>query len=289
MDYAARKYIALNGLARLKITPEKLNATILTQFKLLLREGVYSIQSSNPAASKLMTSLTTEDSDFHSTLALGLITTDIKSTSPALRYLACGGNTAPLDAQDGIGFEIVVQHHLVRLGELYNNDENGRVSGWVGSCNLSQAWPPASGVKGGLGGAKKRVDAFSNRKAYNTSVSDIARLVINKDDFYLVMRQKVSNAQGPDIMLLRKSHGKVVLDLFQCKHWKDIPGVDSKKFRAAFRSLGVQLDAEEIKIDPDSGSPGYSYLGIKEFADKLSAKLNPFLNAILKDQSFVLL
>ena len=75
------------------------------------------------------------------TCHLGYIT----STSAALRYLACGGDTAaPLDAQDGIGFELVVQHDLVRLGEVYNSLQNSVASCWVGACNLSQPWPPSS-------------------------------------------------------------------------------------------------------------------------------------------------
>ena len=89
------------------------------------------------------------------------------------------------------------------------------------------------------------------------------------------MRQTVSNAQGPDLMILSRNDGTVVLHLFQCKNLKKSPTMRSDQFIEAFWSLGVKINKEEqdIHCEPDHGSAGYSYHGIQHLARKLGEKL----------------
>ena len=99
----------------------------------------------------------------------------------------------------------------------------------------------------------------------------------DKKNFYLVMRQKVSTAQGPDIIVLREKDGTIFLDLFQCKHLQKMPDMNWEKFTKCFWSLGVTFGKgkrKEINVEPTSGSAGYSYLGIKVLAEKLHKRLS---------------
>ena len=55
--------------------------------------------------------------------------------------------------------------------------------------------------------------------------------------------------------------------------------MDTVQFHQCFRSLGVEIAEDKSKrwiitINPKSGSAGYSYLGIQEFAHRLGRELN---------------
>jgi hypothetical protein len=254
----------------------------LTQFKLLLHASLATNKDSNPASVKILNDLAIKmPQDLDEIAALGLVTADIKGTSAALCYLACNGSTAPLDARDGIGFEIMLQHHLVRLYEAYNSNPNDstqdRATRWVGQCNLTQPWPPHS-PKGDVELSDSLVMQNEVEKNYKYNSGDddidaIMDLLEDKKDFDLVMRQTASNAQGADLMVLSRKHGDVVLHLFQCKNWNMFPGVKSEEFEESLWSLGVKVDEEGINSMPGSGSAGYSYLGTQHFAKKLGEEL----------------
>jgi hypothetical protein len=148
---------------------------------------------------------------------------------------------------------------------------------------LRQAWPPAS-QKGDEGLTDfpvtlAEVEEYDNRIDDYGKDSDIgtikSMLKGKKNDFDLVMRQTVANAQGADVMILSRKVGKVTLHLFQCKNMKTIPGVNTGKFVESFRSLGVNVSkgGKDIDVEPQYGSAGFSYLGTQHFARKLGEKL----------------
>ena len=286
MDYAARHYIALNGLARMKHDHGQLQSKLLTQFKLILYVSLAGARHSNPACDVIREGLDVKmPEDLDEISGLGLVTADVRSTSSALRYLACNGSSAPLDAQDGIGFEIMVQHHLFRLCEAWSsslgNSSQFRTNAWLGQYSLRQAWPPSS-RKGDehLNDSEVTMKEVKQRYRYSKNcnyndIGSIKDMVEKKDYFYLVMRQTASNAQGADLMILSGMGEKLVLDLFQCKNWDWIPGEDSKALGECFRPLGVKLDqgGKCVDVEPNSGSAGYSYLGTQHFAEELGKKL----------------
>jgi hypothetical protein len=256
----------------------------LTQFKLLLYSSLSSIKDKNPVSKKMMDDLNIQiPHDLDELSALGLVTADVTSTSPALRYLACNGSTAPLDAQDGLGFEILVRHHLVRLCEAYKSCREqtgqGSVDHWVGEHSLSNAWPPASTLGDlALINHEETSDEVEQRykdTSYDDDIDAIMKILEDKKgDFDLIMRQTASNAQGADLMILSRKDGEVLLHLFQCKNWTEIPKVRSDKFLKAFWSLGVKMDkGGEVNYEPNHGSAGYSYLGCQYFAKKLGERL----------------
>jgi hypothetical protein len=73
---------------------------------------------------------------------------------------------------------------------------------------------------------------------------------------------------------LSRKDEEVLLHLFQCKNWAEIPKVPSDQFAKAFWSLGVMIDkGGVVNCDPDHGSAGYSYLGCQYFAKKLGERL----------------
>jgi hypothetical protein len=257
------------------------------------------IKDKNPASVKILNGLNlTMPSDLDEIVALGLVTSDIKSTSSALRFLACNGNTAPLDAQDGIGFEQMLQCHLVQLCEANNScgrnvaqsitDGSTPKTHWVGRCDLSQAWPPHC-TKGPaalinhtetLKEVKERYEQRNNPNDDNheNDIDKIINLLKDKDDFDLVLRQTVGNAHGADVMILSRNDGKVVLHLFCCsKQTKDIPSINFKSIVESLGSLGVKLGnnshGEDMDTEPLYGKAGYSYLGTQYFANKLGEGL----------------
>ena len=292
MDFAARAYIDLNGLGRIKAqNPGKLKRLLLKHFVLLRRaEFTTDLIKANPAVSDALSEADemVNVSDYVISLQLGIITADITSTSAALRYLACEGHTAPLDATNGIGFETVLQHHLYRLSRARhdllpaNSATNGPSSYFCGRYSLKRAWPPSATKKDAeLGTQESMEKEVKNRmKSRNYGVADataIAELVNPFDEYDLVMRQTVSNAQGADVMVLSKriDENEASLDLYQAKHYKNIPGAKSKGVVKAFASLGVAYDDSSLSFTatPDTGSAGYSYLGTLKFVKVLVSKL----------------
>jgi hypothetical protein len=304
MDYAARVYVDLNGLQRLDASA--LESVLLTQFRLLMHAKLKSqggglLKQLNPVFQGIMNDLRPTPTDFEDTLNRGLITADFANTSNALCYLACGGRTAPLDAQDGIAFEIILQHHLVRLSQACHNrniqqeqdpnqrskKENEKASEdeiyFCGQYDLRQAWPPSSSKGDGrLVTCRDVEDELAARydgcqdddhDDADVDVTKIVELVGNKAKFDLVMRQTVSNVQGADVLVLSKADAVISLDMYQAKHYKTIPGPTTKSIKSAFSSLGVAIVGDDIHTEPVTGSAGFSYLGTRRFAESLKQKL----------------
>lgn len=305
MDYAPRIYIDLGGLSNLKRNPALFDKMLLTQFRLLLWERQLSIKESNPAAVKIMEDLKVVGLDFHHALALGIVTSDIKSTSAALRYLACDGFSAPNYAKDGIDFDSIVQHHLVRLCQAYHSvhvdddtskSEQDQSNYWAGQYTLTQTWPPCSYMEDiELCDAtitrneveelyETRMEQLQERglpNGYKEDIASIVKLVTKKKRFDLVMRQPGSDWQGANFMILRKKEGKsYTLDLYYSNQYSKLQGKQSNQFKKALQRLGVKLEeskdqnaATTINITPDCGKAGYTYCGTNIFAEKLSEKL----------------
>ena len=281
MDYAARVYIDLNGLARIHEKDRSdFETLLLRQFQLLVfkyRSACGQTVPPNPASTTLFD---VSHRDYETVLKMGLITSNITGTSRALKYLACKGQTAPLFAQDGAAFELVLQHHLVRLCKAEYEEEDKAY--YCDRYELKQAWPPSPTKNEGLNTeeeVKTEINQrYSSEQTVNRLASDvdeIASLVAGKANYDLVLRQTVGNAQGADVMVLRnrKQEKEATLDLYQAKHYKKFPSRSSKETIRAFASLGVRYDAGMIETRPTTGSEAYSYVGTLKFAQSLSSKL----------------
>jgi len=291
MDYAPRVYISLGGLSNLKYKPDLFNKMLLTQFRLLLWESQFAIKDSNPAAVKLLDDLKMDGLAFHQALAMGIVTSDIQSTSPALRYLACDGFAAPVYAKNGLEFDILLQHHLVRLCRAQHPSgfEEDETKYWAGHYKLTQTWPPETAKDDvELSDAtvtKKEVnDMYKVRlrymdpappNGYDADIDNIIKLVKGKQGFDLVLRQQEHDLQGANFMILRKREGTYSLDLYYSNHEIKLPGIQSPEFKQAVELLGVQLDESytHINLSPDYGSAGYTYHGTTRFAEKLGKRL----------------
>ena len=137
--------------------------------------------------------------------------------SSALRYLACNVQTAPLHSRGGIALETIVYHHLQRFSTaIYifwvegNPSNNYLCSGYY---ELVQAWSPAA-TRGDATLNEETVvmDEVNKRYGFENiqeshDIPEIA-LLIEYDEFDLVVRQSVSNAQGADVMVLTKRRDK---------------------------------------------------------------------------------
>jgi hypothetical protein len=178
----------------------------------------------------------------------------------------------------------MVQCHLVRLCEAsyrcLNDSGQDHATHWAGQYNLRQAWPPSTSRKDSYFSDYSATMNEINRNYADYDYEDndigtIMDMLEDKIDFDLVLRQTVSNAQGADLMILSRKEGNVVLHLFQCKNVKSIPGVYSIRFAEWFQSLGVQVDKGDnnVNVEPDCGSAGYSFLGTQHLAQKLGEKL----------------
>lgn len=299
MDHAARIYIELGGLSHFRDRPALLNKMLLKQFRLLLWERQFSIKESNPAAAKILEDLEIVGVDFHEALSMGIVTSDIKSTSPALRYLACNGFSAPNYAKDGIELDILLQHHLVRLCEAYHScqDTTDRDPDkdankyWAGQYTLKGEWPPTSSrrdkelrnPKITRNDVEKMYKALVERQlerdkpnVYEADIDSIINLVKNHEEFDLVMRQQPYCGQGARFIILKKEKGgKYSLDLFHSNN--EMPGIKSMQFKKALQCLGVKLEENDdhhtINVAPASGSAGYTYYGTTVLAKRLGEKL----------------
>jgi hypothetical protein len=65
------------------------------------------------------------------------------------------------------------------------------------------------------------------------------------------MRQTVSNAQGADVLVLSKRSNESVatLDLYQAKHYNNLPSCMSDAVVGAFASLGAAYDKDKKSFD----------------------------------------
>ncbi|CAB9513469.1 expressed unknown protein [Seminavis robusta] len=290
MDACARIYIALNGLQR--HDPETVEKKLQSHFRILFHAEVNRIGDTlgNPAYESQPKLYSSEEYNY--ALKSGLITGDVISTSKALRYLACNGQTAPLVAEDGISFEEILQHHLARLAEAKwalcqanaNSQEEKKRQYRCCLHGLVQAWPPSS-TKSDRDlttedfvskEVESRYKGEADKERVGKDVELIAEKVADLTDFDVVIRQTVSTVQGADVMVLRKRRDEsAFLDLYQAKHYARPPSRRSKMTKEAFASLGVRYEgiSHELDISPKTGSAGYSHKGIDFFISALKKTL----------------
>jgi hypothetical protein len=284
MDYAARIYIRLNGLGRLQKSCEGMIDKLLLKQFLLIQQDEIGSDDWNPASEYIRSCKGLSKSDYIQALRFGIVAADVKKTSPALRYLACDGQTAPLHSQSGVAFEVILQHHLARFSTaIYVLGCIREKSNYLCTrYELVQAWPPAS-TRGdsALSDERTILDEVDRRYGVRNlqeshDITEIASRIAGYDEFDLVMRQSVSNAQGADVMVLSKRlDGHLFLDLYQAKHHSNtLSGPGSQSFRCAFASLGVSYNKQVTLFDtaPKSGAAGYSYLGTQKLVEELEEK-----------------
>jgi len=283
-------YIELNGLQRHET--EILEKKLQSQFRILFHAEVKRTKNTlgNPAYESQPKLYTSEE--YNDAVKSGLVTGNVISTSKALRYLACNGQTAPLVAEDGISFEEILQHHLARLAKARwqryqaneNSQENKKRRYRCCLHGLVQAWPPSSTKSDRelttednvSAEVKSRYEGVDKKERAGNDVKLIASKVADCTDFDVVMRQTVSNVQGADVMVLRKRSGdSAFLDLYQAKHYAKPPSRCSNKTTEAFASLGVRYEGKsnELNTSPETGSAGYSHKGIHFFISALIEEL----------------
>jgi hypothetical protein len=278
MDFAARNYIELNGLERLqKKFIGSFEKLLMKQF-LLIQQDEIGIRDRNPASKYIRSCKELSKSDYMEALKYGIVTADIKKTSPALRYLACNGQTAPLHSKDGIAFEVILQHHLDRFSNaIYVLGSKGETSNYLcARYNLVQAVPPAA-TKGDNALSTENLVMEELDKRYGAEnqesldSSEIAGRTAGYDEFDLIMRQCINNAQGPDVMVLSKrKDDHLFLDLYQAKHYSTLPSAYSQQIRSAFASLGVSYDGKtSFDTEPKIGSAAYTKSGAKKLLTDL--------------------
>lgn len=165
---------------------------MLTQFRLLLWERQFSIKDSNPATAKLLEKLKIVGLDFHHALSLGIVTSDIKSASAAVRIWPAMDFLPPILPRMVYSFDIPLQHHLVPFYQAMNNvhgdtrdSKQGRTKYWAGHYNLKHTWPP---------GSDKEDIALWNRIVARKKVQEMY-----KTRAELSMQRNMSNGYDEDI------------------------------------------------------------------------------------------
>jgi hypothetical protein len=272
MDYAARKYLQLNGL---KDEEER------KRQKLLRNSFCYILQDSSRKAK--VNQHAYDENAYPKVSALekqelmlkGIVASDPSETSPALRYLACNGLTEELVPADGISFEGILAAHLRRF--LYCGKELP-----VETYDLQEAWPPKSLEKLE---DKNKVKRMFKRRFEAHDFIDVPKLCqrISKrlqsvKSLAIVMKQRVPSAQSADVIVLEASINEkkqlvIVLDLFQAKHFDNVPGVKSPQFAKWASSIGVRIPPMPEKKDQNDYSYLYSELGITYLCNCLCSSL----------------
>jgi hypothetical protein len=305
MDYAARVYFKLNGLAN--ISQEGRDKLLLQAFQYLMVEFARKGIERNPVSEETCKKWALGAQGLNRILSIGLVAADAVNTSNALRYLACDGQTFPLIPADGMSLEIVLQLHLCRLQKVMSYDSM--------PYDLLEAWPPKS-TKGSILLADKGVTEDELEARYSghafVDIAALSRMIKSKvlptpiivedaavkapstrpmpdvewgkntdkpKTTVVVMRQTNATAQGPDVMVLSIGHinsliTTATLDLYQAKNCSVPFGFDTNKLRESVQSLGISIsDVNGDDLHPNTGSAGYSYLGIKYFANCLTKEL----------------
>jgi hypothetical protein len=139
MDYGVRLYSTLNGLASVNKPFEK-SDLIKAAFWYMWKEGVEEARAMNSQwqLSEFIENLLSREEwavSSGSIFTVGLVRRKAKATSPALKFLACGGLSAPVYLSNGISFEDMVVLHLRRLFEVAEFE--------VFDYRLKAAWPEA--------------------------------------------------------------------------------------------------------------------------------------------------
>ena len=227
MAFVPTAYFNLNSLAGL--TLEKRDELLVHAFKFFSMKSLEQLRvRSNSLALDPLTFASTNDEIF----SRGLATLDAKDT-PAIKFLACDGFVHHVLRADGDSLEQALVMHLCRLLAVRGLDP-------VFHC-LQGAWPPQSS-KDEMSLWEEGLNAF-----HIADIDHIAALM-RKGEVGIVLRQGVSNAQGPDVLNLHLENDVWVLDQYQSKNQAD-PGTP----RAWAETLGVRVggdDSVSLAVNP---------------------------------------
>ena len=257
MDFAVRKYIDMNGLKRLEAP--KRRVLIEKSFRFLLEASSDVANAENKFAFDDADNLeiSTSRNDKLELMQLGVVASSPLKTSPALRYLACEGQSLELIQSDRRSFEALVAAHLRRFEHV--------VRGFtiVQTHDLNEAWPPKM---------SKTCETSDEVKAHSrerfaahvyTDVSAICeQLLKEKKKLAIVMQQRVPSAQSADVIVLESDWSEsgvaLTVDLYQAKHYQKYSG---QKIREWVRSLGISMPPNSASSPNPSAQ--YSDLGIE--------------------------
>ena len=279
MDHAPRFYVNQNTVGDLQKNGS-LNGLLLQAFSVHL---VKSMESHEPNDEVLKENWEQELSlvrrfkcyrDFdqcseHNIYSKGLASR--KGTSNALKFLACFGLTCQLRATFGEEFEEMTALHFMRYMQTQGYEPR-RVS-------LKHAWPPKR-TKGDIAGQITRLGNILEEQGETEKESLLQlRSQPAAGKWCYVFSQGTASAQGGDVLALildmrmnkatDELTGKGELETIQCKHFASSPS--PKVCRGWWHSLGVDFEENGgFNLSPETGSAGYSYLGLTAFRKVLS-------------------
>ena len=308
MDFGARYYLTQNTVAKSKNNHRKyLDACFyyhLRAAETKLEETL--LKHKVGEKFKVFQSLTIDPTlaGLESTIAdIGLIRSDGR-TSVALKLLALHGQSYPVFAGNVQSLEELTCCHLQRRLQI-----GGAVVAFHGA--LENAWPPAS-KKSNNNIGQGEINQLSGEMNEQTEVNfsnRVRRLLAgNNEKFGIVFMQGKLDSQGPDVFELEVSTctgtgennnnddddddnnknnnnneeksftGK--LYVYQCKNTKTMD------WKHSWSSLGVEQGDNAFEPNPDAGSAGYSFAGIKALRAKLN-EISNSLNVTLGDRVVV--
>jgi hypothetical protein len=284
MNYCTRIYVHLNGLERFSSADR--TKTLKNLFQFLLWKELDFLKQKHDILSKAvdcflepLSPLTEEKVESLFTLGLAMKT---QWESNAMKFLACDGETMPVSSGDGMAFEDVVGRHLERFYSL-------RLEHTVLRATLRCAWPPSAPrnfydkecVDGNF--PNHPVASENHRREVETFCKKVLK---ERNDEHLkmhvIMRQRVKNAQGPDIYVLTLEDNKGYLDLYQMKNLISLPSRGD--IFAWCHSLGLEVISDTLtgavvgiesnRVEMTKKSAAYSSQGITWFQSELSRNLD---------------
>jgi hypothetical protein len=271
MNFVSRVYVQLNGLQQFE--EEDCAQLFKDLFQFLLQKELSSLGENSVWASQIemmRNSLPKRPRYENEVLyTLGLATLDQRESN-AMRYLACDGEALPVVAGDGILFEEVVCIHLERFYSLRHDHT-------VLHPKLYCAWPPNA--------SKKVYDTFNKKTCtfpdyptddihYQAHIDKLCKL-LNKEyttnecaTLHVVMKQCVSNAQGPDIFVLTFGKEETAhLDVYQVKNRANLPS--ESELTDWLCSLGVY----KTTFDSQGKSAARNHFNAPDGIDQTERKL----------------
>ncbi|MGH7954701.1 MAG: hypothetical protein ACREOZ_01945, partial [Gloeomargaritales cyanobacterium] len=264
MDFATRKYVTLNGLKNKGVDKSKV---ISNAFKLLVNASLQTVEAKVPV--DCIDDFKIDSESEYQLLLFGLVRSDVGQTSPALKFLACYGQAAPLDAGIGASLEAIIVLHLKRCLT---------VRGYaVSVMQLQEGWPrPLS--KGKSQPDAAQIDELLEYLEEDAALKDVEKIVTlvrklkeenNKKSkqVAIVLQQGVLNAQGPDVVVVVCDDRTYSIDVYQAKN---VETLSKAVMVSGASSLGVIFNSGAIA---KTGKAGYSNKALDIFREKLDKKL----------------
>ena len=201
MSFVPAAFVEYNGLRYLELFDKR--RCIAAAFRYLVSENVGKNNMESTAVLGAMSKLLADDKTneeegeafggftmMEYIFRVGLVTRDIKLTSTALRLVVCKGLADPVLIGNGPSLELAMSMTLCRHLEVCNFKTE--------MYTLKGAWPP-----------RRSKDTEHEWKSdlndeHNADVEKIKRFFDVKGSRALVLVQGVTNAQGPDNIVLRR-------------------------------------------------------------------------------------